>query len=388
MTDGGYYAIKGFDYQIDKTILEIVSCSDENTPVSIEQIQDINADNFVMQVKYRETQEFLPSKIKAPIIQLLDEFIKCAGSGDRIYYLYCYFLDKDEGEHTLTLDYLNQILGNKSSNFSEDVKKQFVASFILIFSPGFQAQFDKIIEQIKIVFRCTTHEEAVVHYSTLVRELRTVVVSNADPVKRVFTRHQLTMLVANNKKVVFESGLVQLMDETSRFKLIESNFIKLRKNQVNYIFIGDLEPDVSMSLEKLVIDFVTGYYDKATRDITPPTLIVSDAYINNLKKELIKKEIIFNDGYETIQFSYKILTASPISNPKVTSGKRKATDSLGAISFKIRLIAFSTYESVAAHELLPDMIYAFNAPNISIPDNVPALMIDCLRIKRIYELLK
>jgi hypothetical protein len=388
MIDGGYYAIKGFDYQIDKTILEIVSCNDENRPIFIEQIQDINAANFVMQVKYRETQSFLPSKIKAPIIQLLDEFIRSAASEDRIYYLYCYFLDRDEGDHILTLDYLNQILGNKSGQFSEAVKKQFVANFVLIFSPDFQAQFNKVIEQVKNVFGCATHEEAVIHYATIVRELRAVVVANTDPKKRVFTRRELTTLIANNKKIVFDSELTQLMDETKRFKLVQSNFVRLRKNHINYIFIGDIEPDASMSLKKLVIDFITDYYDNATRDIIPPTLIISDAHTNDLKKELIKKEIIFNDGYETIQFNYKVFTIPPILNPKVTSGGKKATDSLGAISFKVRLISLSTYEAIATHKLLPDMVYMFNAPNVTIPEGVPSLAIDCLRAKRIYELLK
>ena len=388
MRDGGYYAIKGFDYQIDKTILEIVSCNDENTPIFIEQIQDINADNFVMQVKYRETQNFLPSKIKAPIIQLLDEFIKCADSEDRIYYLYCYFLDKEEGEHALTLDYLNQILGNKHDQFTEEVKEPFVTNFVLIFPPDFQSQFNKVIEQIKIVFGCVTHEEAVVHYSAVVRELRAVVVANADPAKRVFTRQQLATLIANNKKVVFESGLTQLMDEAKRFKLVQSNFVKLRKNHVNYIFIGDIETDTSVPLTKLIVDFITDYYNKATRDIVPPTFVVSDANINDIKKELIKKEIIFNDGYETIQFNYRIFAAVPISNPKVVSGGKKTTDSLGAISFKVRVISLSTYESITTHELLPDMIYAFNVSNIVFPDDVPILVIDCLSTKRVRELLK
>ena len=72
MTDGGYYAIKGFEYQIDKTILEILKGDDETT-ICLEQIQDINSDNYVMQVKYKETQKYTPSKIRNPVIQLMEE---------------------------------------------------------------------------------------------------------------------------------------------------------------------------------------------------------------------------------------------------------------------------------------------------------------------------
>ena len=89
MSDGGYYAIKGFEFQIDKTILELFK-ADDTTPVCLEQIQDINTNDFVMQVKYKETQKYTPAKIKEPVIQLIDEYQKFP---TKKYYLYCYFLN-------------------------------------------------------------------------------------------------------------------------------------------------------------------------------------------------------------------------------------------------------------------------------------------------------
>ena len=68
--DGGYYAIKGFAFQIDKAILEILD-ADDSTQVKIEEIQDINSENFVIQVKYKEKARFTPSKIKEPVLQLI-----------------------------------------------------------------------------------------------------------------------------------------------------------------------------------------------------------------------------------------------------------------------------------------------------------------------------
>lgn len=91
--DGGYYAIKGFEFQIDKTILEILNTNNENKKISIEQIQDINSSDYVMQIKYKETQDYTPNKIREPIVQLIDEFKK----NDQINYnLFCFFKDKSE----------------------------------------------------------------------------------------------------------------------------------------------------------------------------------------------------------------------------------------------------------------------------------------------------
>jgi len=49
--DGAYFAIKGFIYQFDKTILEVLNQTDENAYVKIEQEQDLEYTNFVVQVK-------------------------------------------------------------------------------------------------------------------------------------------------------------------------------------------------------------------------------------------------------------------------------------------------------------------------------------------------
>ena len=70
MTDGGYYAIKGFEFQIDKTILEIFNAKDA-VPICLEQIQDINSNNFVIQVKYKETQSYTPAKIKEELLSIV-----------------------------------------------------------------------------------------------------------------------------------------------------------------------------------------------------------------------------------------------------------------------------------------------------------------------------
>jgi ABC-type tungstate transport system permease subunit len=74
INDGGYYAIKGFAYQVDKAILEILSADDENADVNIEQIQDIDLNDSIIQVKYKETAKLTSSQVNKPISQLIEEF--------------------------------------------------------------------------------------------------------------------------------------------------------------------------------------------------------------------------------------------------------------------------------------------------------------------------
>ena len=70
--DGGYYAIKGFLYQFDTAITEIL-CNPA-VEVGIERNQDIDYQDFVIQVKHKETQDYKNHKIKKPILQLLEMF--------------------------------------------------------------------------------------------------------------------------------------------------------------------------------------------------------------------------------------------------------------------------------------------------------------------------
>ena len=52
--DGGHYAIKGFMYQFDKTLLEALA--HRHTTIRFENQQDIDYEDFVLQVKHKETQ--------------------------------------------------------------------------------------------------------------------------------------------------------------------------------------------------------------------------------------------------------------------------------------------------------------------------------------------
>ena len=104
--DGGYYALKGFAFQFNKSLLEVLE--NQESDVEIEQIQDIGVDNYYIQVKYHETQTYANWKIKKPMVQLL-EYSKSDKS--RNFCLYCYFNDKSPERVTLTEDDLDQILG-------------------------------------------------------------------------------------------------------------------------------------------------------------------------------------------------------------------------------------------------------------------------------------
>ena len=91
--EGGYYAIKGFSYQYIVSLIEVLTCSDENKKFSFEQLQDFNDDKFIYQMKYKETQHYTNLKIKEPTIKIFLEYLETK----KDYILFVYFPDKADG---------------------------------------------------------------------------------------------------------------------------------------------------------------------------------------------------------------------------------------------------------------------------------------------------
>ena len=238
--DGGYYAIKGFEYQIDKTILEIFDSQNEITEIAIERIQDIDSDNFVMQVKYKETQDFKISALHIPVVQLLQEF---KNNPSKTYYLYIHF--KTEGNavnlvdtnNKVTLQDLERILGTKNQEFTAQEKSDFIECFLLVFSPTFQEQFNEVIVKLQEHGLGQTFDESIFYYSNITDYLRKLVVSNTQKDKRRCTRKQLINYIHQGKRLIFNSSFKEYKGNLAYFQFVKAKFIKPRRNHENFILL-------------------------------------------------------------------------------------------------------------------------------------------------------
>jgi hypothetical protein len=368
--DGGYYAIKGFEFQIDKTILELFEADNESKSINLEQIQDINTSDYVMQVKYKETQTYSPSKIREPLIQLIEEFQNNKTSN---YFLYCHFSDKIEQKTSLSSAELDEVLKIsikpnsskklkatkvKADSFTVDQKKDFLKKFNIVFAPSFQTQFEAVISEIKNLSFCNTDDEAVFYYSNITDFLRKLVVKNPIVKNRKCTRKEILNYIKGGRKMVFTSSFIEYKGELEYLKYLKSNFIKPIKNQENFIFIGNITEVKELSIGQLIISLIVKQYDKASYDVKPITFIVPDDKTIDIKKDLLDSKIFFNDGYESIQFCPDLFFMPPIINRKIYS--HKATESLGKTSFKLRLISKTTFEKNYNAEINPNRTYYFS----------------------------
>ncbi|MBD3362260.1 hypothetical protein GF362_00900 [Candidatus Dojkabacteria bacterium] len=393
MTDGGYYAIKGFEYQIDKTVFEILESTNETDPIGVEIIEDISSKNFVIQVKYQETQAFTPSKIKTPVINLLNNF---RDDNEKNYFLYASFAsykryEKFVGEDRhLSLKNLNKILGNKKDQFSKKIKNDFIKKFVLDFAPDFQQQFQQVIRKLQDeeLGLASNTDEAIFYYSNIVDYIRKKITKTINPEDRVINRKELMDYVKSGKNIIFNSAFLEFKGEEKYLAFIKKKFSKIIRKEENLVMLGKVKHDPSYNMGKLILAVVEDYKGKKPQiDINPITFVVPDDHVEEAKKVIVGYDVNFNDGYENISFNSSIFFEKPLKEKKTLSNGR-ATETLERISFEMRLISESTFDSIVDYQNTPQMIYAFDHNIPERFESLPSVCVEGLSTKQIYEAIK
>ncbi len=309
--DGGYYAIKGFEYQIDKNILEILEQSDINKAINIEQNQDIDSADFVMQVKYKEAVKFVPSAIKKPLIQLIEEFKK---DNNKNYILYCFFGDFNGYTESTTIDI---ILGSSKSNYTTTEKTDFQKSFQLKFSPKFDIQLEQTIDEIiKLGYK---EEEAIIHHSRITKHLRNLVINHSPKniTNRTTTKKEIIELIKNDRRIIFTNSYRTYKGDISYFKKLKKEYFTFRNvDKTIRFFIIELDSGESVSeLVHISKRISSKYFKILTRDVKGESPFIffrniTDAVLADVKTRLNEDGIEIKDGYDFKGASFNINSIS------------------------------------------------------------------------------
>ena len=139
------YTIKGFLYQFNKTLQQVIS-EPEGTEITVEGIiEDIDVESpngiRAIQCKYHETKEnYRLSDISKPILQMLVHYSKNIDKNIQ-YVLYAHFSKEEFGEKNLSTEDLNTILSTKN--------KQYIANYISQIKPPIDPGINTLISKLK-----------------------------------------------------------------------------------------------------------------------------------------------------------------------------------------------------------------------------------------------
>ena len=286
MKDGGYYAIKGFQYQFDTTLIDILSNKDKD--YTLEHIQDFQNESTYTQVKHKEALKYSLYNVKKAIKSIFKDY-KEVGSGK--YVLKAYFKNKKAGESLkFSVAELKKVLEREKVSLLKD----FAKSFEVIFTENYEENFQTLIDLIKEEFNLD-QERAIICHAILQTHLEKVSI-NKIPKNRVVDFETLVDLYEDSEEVIFYPAYYAKLGRDAYIKQIRSRYFKRPYNLDGNHKIFIINPkDVSFTDSKKLLTILKKNYvrDGITKS---PILYFPKGNINELKRDLIDNGTAFNDG--------------------------------------------------------------------------------------------
>lgn len=335
--------IKGYFYQFDHTILQLLEATAPQSSVVVEGIEDIDLDDgdesAFVQCKYYEGTEYNHSVIKEAVIQMLRHFHKagCPATQTFKYRLYGHYKG---GQHKLSANFDLDFLKENFLSYEHQGKKNVVhvelgvsdvqlQSFLGLLkielnAPSYDEQQAQIMKLLASqIPQCSAEDASVFYYPNAINVVQTLAIK-ADPIDRKITKARF-LLEISRKDIIFSRWLKQKFGEAYYAKLIKRKHFKFPGTKIpkaSRIFAIDMANEFEISkavplLAKIGNSFSHVEHTRTSSDdrfcpyvllrgLTPQELI-------SLKSNLLRQGINFTDGYPFYgsEFSPDRLVARP-----------------------------------------------------------------------------
>jgi hypothetical protein len=320
--------IKGYFYQFDHTILQILQASSSNSRVVIEGIEDVDIEDgnhaTLVQCKYYEGTEYNHSVVKDAVIQMLRHYHK-AGCLVKQQLRYCLFGHYQAGQDKLKQPFDLDFLKKHFLSYTDKGKtKQLehvrlgitdaqLAHFqtlleININAPSYETQQSQVMALLKKqIPSCQDEDAQAFYYPNAINVIQRLAVMK-DISDRKITKAKFLATV-NSKEIVFSRWLHEKFGDEHYAKSIKRRHFKFASTKVpcaSRIFVLDTTGEFDVSkVTSLLVNLGRRFSHvehKSTpqkdrfcpyvllRDLQPQDLV---ALLNNLLHQGIK----FEDGY-------------------------------------------------------------------------------------------
>lgn len=324
MTDRSAIAtIKGYFYQFDYTILELLNLQDDETVITIEGIEDLDLTTLesttAVQCKYYESTEYNHSVIAKAIRFMFEDFINRKNANREIvnYKLYGYY---ERGQDKLVLPIELDFLKAKFLTFTEkktqrkyheelgvndDLLKEFISILdIDINASEYSSQLNQIYKQLKNIFSCDDFEAEYYYYNNALNEVKKLSIESNIYNRRISKQDFLKNI--NKKEIIFNKWFVSLKGKQKHYKnLRKQYFSELNVEPFDRFFLIEIDQsDYNRGELISLLLFISKNYSKITKRANPK--FCPFIYIHNLdaielletKRYLRSSGKRCTDGYE------------------------------------------------------------------------------------------
>lgn len=309
--------IRGYCYQFDKTILEIISLNKNDDFITVESIEDVDVSTenctTAIQCKYYENTEYNHSIIAKPIRLMLTHF-KDNPSFQGNYHLYGHYKSgHDKLTQPLDLEFLKKNLltyTEKGSKYEHHNLLKATDQDLLFFlqkltidihAKSLEEQKKSIIQKLSEILSCKHEESEIYFYPNAFSIINSLACNKTD---RVLSKGEFLKRI-NKKTALFNFWIYEIKGRKQYIKFLKENLLSKTLNMSPYSRIFILEPDKDTSINDIkdciykIQKNWSQLSKNATKPYSPYILINHDDknYIHKIKNELYEEEFYFCDGY-------------------------------------------------------------------------------------------
>ncbi|WP_270257592.1 hypothetical protein [Kocuria marina] len=362
-------SIRGYCYQFDRTILEILN-ADEDAEILVEGLEDIDVltatQDTAVQVKYWSSKKYsTPRSIHEPVELMLDAFSK--GAQYR-FILHVHFGQESDPPNRLTIDELRQCLTRKTrktekedakthldyEKYSIAILEGFVEKLHIQVGEDFESQNKKVKKELASHLGAQEQDISDLYYATALAHVQSLAMTPKAEARKVTRKVFLTRI--NTRPALYSRWHAEIMGADRYATGLARHLKKLKslsptKAKALIISLGQGYGHA----EALAYRLATEEYGAGKmRTAKPWTLVLdgNDDQIKQLKKSLIQREVKINDGYESICFQPKLFSLLPVIT-RVNGG-----DLVKDASYTIRISSLTSFRKFIEESNQLDVIIA------------------------------
>ena len=368
--------IKGYFYQFDNSIEQLLNLSNNEDEITVEGIEDIDIETsnetIAIQCKYYSKTEYNHSAISKPIRLMLQHFkeLKDKSEPQIKYHLYGHY---KSGQDKLSLPINISFLKDKFLTYTSNKKKEEehinlglsdtdLQEFLDLLTVNIEAksyedQFNNILSLLMNNFSCDKFEAEYYYYNNALNEIRKIAIQNDISDKQITKETFLNNI--NNKLVLFNKWFIELKSKKKYHRELKDKYFRtLNKSPFERFFIIDLPTTYSIAELKDLVFIISKRYSNIKK--REPKTYCPYIYFNNLttdelvdlKRQLYTEGFIFIDGipFEGADFSVEEISRKADYNNGIKAKilkRRTEITNTGVISANPSV----TLSSICSHEI-------------------------------------
>lgn len=326
--------IRGYFYQFDMSIRNVLSLTNDTDSILIECIEDIDlkiaSDITAVQCKYYAKSEYNHSVIKDAVMHMLSHF-KEVKNGNKQKISYVIRGHYASGQEKLSVGIDIEFLKNNFFTYTaEKIKRyhhtelylddadleEFLALLTIdINAPEFEKQFQEVVDQLKLIFNCTEFCAEFFYYNNALRVIRELSIKNHAPDREITKKLFLERI--NSSSILFNEWFVQKKGKKAHLAALRKEyFSELNISPFERFFLIEINPSsyIRSELKELIFSLSRKWSKLSKREPNSfcPYLFIqgaTDSELLDLKNEFRNEGFRFIDGHD---YKYSEFSANSI----------------------------------------------------------------------------